>query len=301
MTQAALTTDIPPLAGVRHRFVDLPGLRMHVAEAGSGEPVLLLHGFPQHWWEWRQVIPGLAERYQVIAPDLRGSGWTDAPPAGYTRDQLRDDVVALLDALELESVRVVSHDMGALVAFALSLDHPERVRQHVSLGGAPPFVSFSPRLLPAFRHLWFQQALATPGLGSRLLSQGGQRLPRYLFTHFTPDPDVWSADDLDVFVSRLRDPRRASAGSALYRKLVLAEFPRMMRGVYNDQRLVTPTLLLFGAADAAFPPDLVRTLLRGSVDHVDDMELSFVEGAAHFIADEKPDEVVARTLAFFGP
>src|SRR5690554_3979194 len=105
MSQVQLTSDLPHVAGVRHRFVDLPGLRMHVAEAGSGEPVLLLHGFPQHWWEWREVIPGLAERYHVIAPDLRGSGWTDAPHAGYWRDQLRDDVLALLDELGLERVR----------------------------------------------------------------------------------------------------------------------------------------------------------------------------------------------------
>jgi pimeloyl-ACP methyl ester carboxylesterase len=272
---------------------------MHVAEAGSGEPVLLLHGFPQHWWEWRDIIPGLAERYRVIAPDLRGAGWTDAPPTGYTRGELRDDVVALLDALGLERLNVVSHDMGALVAFALCLEHPERVQRHVSLGGPPPFVSFSPRLIPAFRHLWFQQALAMPGLGHRLLSGGRQRLPRHLFTHFSPNPDLWSERDLEVFVSRLRDPKRAHAGSALYRKLVLAEFPRMIRGAYDDQRLTTPTLLLFGAADAAFPPELVRILLRGSADHVDDMELVFIEGAAHFIADEKPEEVVARSLAFF--
>ena len=298
MTQTQLDSGVPEVAGVTHRFVDVPGIRMHVAEAGSGDPVLLLHGFPQHWWEWRKVIPGLAERHRVIAPDMRGAGWTDAPPTGYTRNQLRDDVVALLDVLELERVNVISHDMGALVAFALCLDRPERVQRHVSLGGPPPFVSFSPRLVPAFRHLWFQQALATPGLGRRLLGGGSQRLPKYLFTHFSPDPGAWTGHDLEVFVSRLRDPKRARAGSALYRKLVLAEFPRMMRGAYNDQRLTTPTLLLFGAADAAFPPELVRILLRGSVDFVDDMKLVFIEGAAHFIADEKPEVVVARSLAF---
>lgn len=294
-----LSSELPQVAGVQHHFVDLPGLRMHVAEAGSGDPVLLLHGFPQHWWEWRGIIPGLAERYRVIAPDLRGAGWTDAPPTGYTRDQLRDDVVSLLNALGLERVHVIAHDMGAFVSFALCLDHPERVDRHVSLGGPPPFISFSPRLIPAFRHLWFQQALAMPGLGRRLLSGGKQRLPRHLFTHFAPDPDQWSERDVEVFVARLRDTRRADAGSALYRKLVLAELPRMLRGAYNNQRLEPPTLLLFGAADAAFPPELVRILLRGSSDHVDDMELVFVDGAAHFIADEKPDEVLARAMEFF--
>ena len=66
--------EFPQLDGVEHRFLDLPGLRMHVAEAGAGEPLLLLHGFPQHWWGWYKVLPALAQRYRVIAPDLRGAG-----------------------------------------------------------------------------------------------------------------------------------------------------------------------------------------------------------------------------------
>src|SRR4051794_38978342 len=106
---------LPQLDGVEHYFVDLPKLRMHVAEAGSGVPVLLLHGFPQHWWEWRKVIPGMAEHYRVICPDLRGSGWTDAPRKGYTRDQLLADVVALLDALNLDRVHLLTHDWTALI------------------------------------------------------------------------------------------------------------------------------------------------------------------------------------------
>ncbi|MFC0453252.1 alpha/beta fold hydrolase [Rhodococcus jostii] len=115
----------PALDGVRHRFLDLPGLRMHVAEAGHGERVVLLHGFLQHWWEWREVVPGLAARYRVIRPDLRGAGWTDAPPTGYTRDQLIADVVALLDTLELDRVGLVAHDWGALLGYA--------VRKYVSV------------------------------------------------------------------------------------------------------------------------------------------------------------------------
>jgi hypothetical protein len=95
---------LPVLKGVEHHFVDLPGLRMHVAEAGSGRPLLLLHGFPQHWWEWRKVIPRLAEQFRVICPDLRGAGWTDAPRRGYTRDQLLADIVALLDTLGLPAL-----------------------------------------------------------------------------------------------------------------------------------------------------------------------------------------------------
>jgi len=86
---------------------------MHLAEAGSGIPVLL-HGFPQHWREWRKVIPRLAEQFLVICPDLRGAVWTGAPRRGHTRDQLLADVVALLDTLRLDSVHLLTHDYGAL-------------------------------------------------------------------------------------------------------------------------------------------------------------------------------------------
>ena len=103
----ALEGPFPALDGVRHRFVQLPGLRVHVAEAGAGEPLVLLHGFPQHWWGWRKVLPALAEHYRVIAPDLRGAGWTEAPRHGYTEEQLVSDVIGLLDALEVHRGQLV--------------------------------------------------------------------------------------------------------------------------------------------------------------------------------------------------
>ncbi len=82
MTPAGPPPDLP---GVSHEFIEVEGLRMHVALAGppDGPPVLLVHGWPQNWWAWRLVIPGLADRFRVIAPDLRGHGWTAAPPDGY--------------------------------------------------------------------------------------------------------------------------------------------------------------------------------------------------------------------------
>jgi pimeloyl-ACP methyl ester carboxylesterase len=111
---------------------------------------------------------------------------------------------------------------------------------------------------------------------------------------------VRSESDIEPFTSRLRDPARARAGSELYRGLVLREFQSMLRGAYDDKRLETPTLVLFGAADASLPPDLMRILLRNMADHVDDVEIVFVEGAAHYIPEEKPAEVLERALAFFG-
>jgi pimeloyl-ACP methyl ester carboxylesterase len=107
-----VSRDLPHVDGVEHRFLELPGLRVHVAEAGEGEPLVMLHGWPQHWYEWRHLIPSLAKRYRVICPDLRGLGWTDAPPSGYEKEELASDVLALLELLGLDRVKLVGHDWG---------------------------------------------------------------------------------------------------------------------------------------------------------------------------------------------
>ncbi|GEL97081.1 alpha/beta fold hydrolase [Cellulomonas terrae] len=283
----------PALDGVTHRFVEVPGLRMHVAEAGSGPPVLLLHGFPQHWWEWRKVVPGLADGHRVLCPDLRGAGWTAAPAGGYTREQLLADVVALLDALDLDRVDLVTHDYGAILGFALCLEHPDCVGSHVTFGAGHPFVRFHPRMLGVLWRLWFQEVIATPGLGPWTLRSG--RLPRHLLVSPTV-PDAWTEQDLELFVAPLRDPARARAGSALYRNVILGEVARISRGAYRDAHLTTPTVVLYGADD---PAGLPLELLGGHEDRADDLRQELVPGAGHFVADERPDAVVDHARALF--
>src|SRR5689334_10886927 len=118
--------DAPPaLAGVTHRWVEANGVKLHVAESGQGEPLLLLHGWPQHWYMWRKQIPELAKRYRVIAPDLRGFGWSDAPEASYEKERLADDILALLDVMQLPRVRLMAHDWGGWVGFLMCIRAPE--------------------------------------------------------------------------------------------------------------------------------------------------------------------------------
>ena len=129
-----MAVDYPHIDGVTHRFVDAGGLRMHVAEAGpeDGEVIVLLHGWPQHWYEWRHQIPELAKHYRVICPDLRGFGWSDAPSSGYEKETLAEDIVNVLDALGLERVKLVGHDWGGWCGFLICLNHPERVERFLN-------------------------------------------------------------------------------------------------------------------------------------------------------------------------
>ncbi|PRY68835.1 pimeloyl-ACP methyl ester carboxylesterase [Glaciihabitans tibetensis] len=288
---------IPHLDGVEHRYIDLPGLRMHVAEAGSGEPLLLLHGFPEHWWEWRDVMPALASDFRVICPDLRGAGWTDAPPTGYDSDQLFADLLALIDALQLTRVRIIAHDWSALLAFRLGLERPDLVDGILCLATPHPWVRFSPKYIPLLRFLWFQPVVAAPGLGPRLLGRGQQRLARYLLRGFQASPQAFTERDIDIFLTPLRDPAHARAGSALYRKFILPEAARIMSGHYRDRHLTARTRLVYGLADRG----LRREMAGGYEGHADDLAVVFEEGAAHFVADDSPEAVVRHAREMFAP
>ncbi|MCU0298596.1 MAG: alpha/beta hydrolase [Candidatus Nanopelagicales bacterium] len=276
------------------RILELPGLHMRVVEAGAGEPVLLLHGFPQDSREYARVMELLADGARVIAPDLRGAGGTDAPAGRYDLATMQGDLLALLDALGLDRVALVAHDWSAMVGFLFCLDHPDRVSRYVALAVPPPYVRPHPAMVRSMRYLWFQYGLATPVLGPRLLAGGSQRLPRWLFRTFTARPDSISAEDAAAYLGALRAPARARAGSALYRQLIVPGFVQIMMGRYRDRVLEVPALVLFGEQDDVIP----TVMLQGFDQHARDLTIDFVPGAAHYIVDDEPGEVARRIARF---
>lgn len=284
----------PAVEGVKHRFVDAGGLRIHVAEAGEGEPIVLLHGWPQHWYEWRQQIPVLAQHFRVICPDLRGLGWSDAPPRGYEKESMAADVVKLLDTLELERVKLIGHDWGGWIGFLICLLHPERIERYLALNIPPPWGgNINLRVLAAVPKFWYQWLLASP-LG-RWILQNRPGFVRWIIRGTSPNKEVWSDQVLDEFTEPLQEPARANATVQIYRTFTLKEFPRIAAGKYNSLRLTTPTLLLFGEDDFA----ISTRFLEGYEQYVDDFKLELVPDAGHFIADERPELVNERALEFF--
>lgn len=285
---------MPIVEGVTHRDVRAAGIRFHVAEAGSGAPVVLVHGWPQHWFCWRKIIPLLAREHRVIVPDLRGFGWSDAPAGAYDKQTLADDVLALLDALELERVDMIAHDWGGWVGFLMCLEEPERFAHFLALNIYPPWPD-PPSLTAALgvARLWYQAALAAPGLGRALIARTD--FVRRVITAGAVHPDAFEASALDSFAEVLREPARTNASVHLYRTFLLRELRPYLTGQHQGRRLSVPTLLLHGKRDLAV--DYRR--LGPWQDHADDMRVELRDDSGHFIAEELPEIVAERALALF--
>jgi pimeloyl-ACP methyl ester carboxylesterase len=277
-------SGMPHVEGVRHRDVDVGGVSLHVAEAGDGPPLLLLHGWPEHWWCWRHLIPSLAVDHRVLAPDLRGWGWSDAPPGDYAKADFAADVIGLMDAEGLDRVRVLAHDWGGYTAFLLALERPERIERMVVLDMPPPWFG-----RPQLRHLAFplivsyQALLATSRLGTPLMTRGNGFIRRMIRAGSGPEMQ-WTDEELDVYADRLRDPARAAASSACYRSFLTRELPATVRGAYRPEDLSVPTLLAIGGASA-----LTRILGPRSSQN---LRVETIPGAGHFLPEEKPERVL---------
>lgn len=285
----------PDVDGVRHRIVGVNGVQFHLAEAGRGEPLLMLHGWPQHWYEWRHLIGALREDYHVICLDLRGFGWSDAPASGYEKERLVDDVVGVMDALGLERVRLIGHDWGGWVGFLMCLREPRRVERFLALAILHPWQRLDLTLL---RNLWrfgYQGMIASPLLGAWLVRHPG--LIGRLMRWDSSDGKRWRDGDLRWYTALLEDPARARASVLLYRTFLIREVLPVLRGRYRGARLHVPTLALVGGRDLTVPP----ALLRGYQPYADAMAIEVVPNAGHFLPEERPALVAERARVFFGP
>lgn len=288
-------SEPPRLEGVSHRRVRARGIDFHVAEAGAGDDVVLcLHGWPQHWYEWRHLMPALADRHRVLAMDLRGCGWSDAPRDGYEKEDMATDVLAVLDELGLERVKLVGHDWGGWIGFLLGLRAPQRFQRFLAFNIVPPWVNTRNVIGHAWR-FWYQQVVLAPGIGYRL-HVGGEFVRRVLVGG-SEHKEVWTPEVLDAFADNLAEPARARAAVQMYRVFNWRETLPIVRGRYADARLEVPTLLVFGSEDFVLRP----SMLGGYQYHADDMRVELVPNCGHFIVDELPDLVADRARTFLAP
>jgi pimeloyl-ACP methyl ester carboxylesterase len=287
----------PELPGVEHRYVRTSsGLRIHVAEAGpsEGSPVMLVHGFPQHWWEWHRLIgPLAADGYRVLVPDLRGAGWSDAPRGRYSKAGMADDLVAVLDQRGVDRVWIAAHDWGGPAGFILLLRHPDRVAGFAGFNTVAPWLRFDG---PNLRHAWafyYQYPLLSPGIGPRLIGSSKQRYVRWL-ARWVGGGYEWPERDSQIYLSRMRDPARAYAGSQWYRTFQSGEFLSWIRGEYADAHVEVPLRWVTGLKDPVITP----TMHRGYEDYASDITFEHVPDVGHWIIEQAHDLVLDRLRSF---
>ena len=280
---------------------------LHVVEQGHGNPVVLLHGFPELAYSWRHQIAGLGDAgYRAIAPDMRGYGRSEAPEEveAYNIVELCGDVLQLLDDRELERAAIVGHDWGATVAWHFALIHPERTACVAGLSvplvpnpPAAPLTIMREHLGEDFYIVWFQE----PGVAEEALERDVRR------TIMTPAvwdpawaqqmddkprvPPFMTEQDVEVYV---REYSRTGFRGGLnwYRNI---DRNWELTREYDDHRLEMPALFMAGTRDSTMKwmtPDALK-------DRVTDLRVELVEGAGHWLQQERPDEVNRALLALF--
>jgi pimeloyl-ACP methyl ester carboxylesterase len=202
-----------------HHTAQVNGTRLHYVTAGEGPPVMLLHGWPQTWYEWRHVIGLLAGDHRVVAPDLRGFGYSAKPSAGYDAATMAADLAALSDHLGLREVTVIGHDWGAVFGYVYAAMTPGQVSALGIVEMALPGVGVMEQAIAPAPHgnfLWHMGFQSVPDLPELLIAGKEKPYLRWFFEHFAYDPGAITAADLAEYVDAITQVGALRAGLAVY-------------------------------------------------------------------------------------
>jgi pimeloyl-ACP methyl ester carboxylesterase len=278
------------------RHVDTGQLRLHAVTGGDGPPLLLVHGWPQTWYAWRMLLPALARDFRVVAVDQRGIGLSDRPPDGYDTATLAGDLVALMDALGHSRFALYGTDTGMPIAYALAADHPERLERLVvseaPLPGVspPPPLFLPPQLNARFWHLMFNQL---PAEVNEALVRGREEIFFGAEFDASAGTSKLPADTVRYYIDLVRSDPDALGGSfGFYRALPTSIAQNQQR---KARRLRVPVLAIGGEQSAG---EGVATTMRLVADDVQGVVLA---GAAHWVAEQAPQELLAALTTFLAP
>jgi epoxide hydrolase 4 len=292
-----LPSPLPEKYGFRTRFFDLPGLRVHAAEAGpaDGPLALLLHGFPGFWYCWLRQMPALAEAgFHVLAPDQRGYNLTEKQ-GPYSLDTLAADMAGLVTAAGCQKAFVAGHDWGAAVAWTLAFTHPERVEKLAVLNVPHPYVMVQGLRGGNVRQLlksWYIFFFQIPRLPEALLSRNDFTGLRRLLRG-SGLPDTFSAADLDTYTTAWEQPGALRASIGWYRAMAKLSLSPRSRSL--DRRVTRPAMILWGDQDVA----LEASLGERSLQWCDDGRIVHYPGASHWVQLDAAEQVNRQLVQFF--
>jgi pimeloyl-ACP methyl ester carboxylesterase len=264
-------------SGFESKFAQVNGTQLHYVRGGSGPAIIMLHGFPEDWYEFRLVMPRLAKTFTVVALDLRGVGESASSETGYEAANLADDVYQLILSLGPEQVYVFGHDIGGMVAYAFARRHPRSARGVMILDVAFPGLDPWQDILshPAFWHVRFHQTL----LPEKLVSGRQAEYFRYFLRQF-------SDAEVGHYAYSYRDPDHLRAAFETYRA-----FPANEK-FFAAQRGHTDLPIVIGSGEHdAFAEFLPRIAASMRVHGCTNLKTETVKAAAHYVAEEKPEAV----------
>ena len=284
--------------GFTTRFVTVNGVSLHQAEGGDGDPVVLLHGYPQSGEVWRLIAPRLAKSHRVIIPDLRGMGLSEPARDGYDLSSLAEDLHELVASMGLSRVKVVGHDWGGAVGAVYAMRYPDEATHLAFLesalagAGFEALWNFSKRN-PVFTFIPFLMMGENEDDGDiteALLAGRESIFLRHLWATFTGDKQAAPFDSWSLYVESMARPGIARSSSSFYRQVYTSA--EQVRGLLS-RKLEIPVLAIAGEFGiGANHEALTRAFANNMVANV------IVAGAGHFLAEERPDEVFAALHPF---
>jgi pimeloyl-ACP methyl ester carboxylesterase len=276
-----------------HRMASVNGIQMHYVIGGQGDPVVLLHGWPETWYAWRHIMPALAQNYTVIAPDLRGLGDSSKPPTGYDGRTVAEDIHQLVTQLGFNTIFLVGHDIGTWVAYPYAAEHPTEVEKLVVMDVTIP--GFAP---PGATPRWWFFFHQTPDVPEALVE--GKEMA-YLSWHLRGlalNPSAITQEAIDEYVSRYSAPGGMRAGFEYYRAF---QENVMQNQNYSQTKLPMPVLALGGSYIPVLGGNITMpSIVYGMQQLAENVTGIRVPNSGHFIAEEQPQFVINQLSNFFG-
>ena len=278
---------------VTHHYAAVGEVVMHYVTAGAGEPLVLLHGWPETWYEWRRVIGPLSKRFHVIAPDLRGLGDTGRPDKGYDKRTISEDIFKLLhDHLGIQRVCLVGHDWGGPVAFSYAAAHRDAVRRLALLDVTVP--GDGTESLSQSGRRWHHGFHRTTDLPEALIQGREEVYLGWFYRNFSHRPEAIEDAAVAEYLRTYTKPGALRAGFSYYRAIPqdIADNRGMLE---RDGKLTMPVLGLGGDSAWGRKMEVVESLNRVATD----VHGGQISECGHFVPEERPDETVKTLLAFF--
>ena len=274
-----------------HQRAPVNGIQLHYVIGGQGDPIVLLHGFTETWYEWRQIIPELiANNYTVIAPDMRGLGDSEKPLMGYDKKTIAEDIYQLVKKLGYGKIYIVAHDWGGPVAYSYAAAHPEDVKKMIILDTLLPGFGFEEAGNFSPNGLWHFSFHAVRDLPEKLIDGKEAVYLNWLYDHFLYNQSAITTDDREEYIKQYSKPGAMRAGFEYYRSVF--EDAKQNKE-YGEEKLEIPILTIGGEAGLG---NITTTSFQKVANNVTGITLP---NTGHFIPEERPNFLTKQILDFF--